>query len=83
MDDSFAYYATSINARDKTIVLTKSSDKKWKANFTYQRPAPNQLILDGQMDNHKIHMQLQLFDRKNFRLITRGFHWIQEYPYNR
>ncbi len=83
MDDSFAYYRTSIKTHDKTIALTKSSDKKWKANFTYQRPAPNQLILDGQMDNHKIHMQLQFFDTKKFLLVSRGFHWIQEYPYNR
>lgn len=83
MDDSFASYATSINAHDKTIALTKSSDKKWKALFTYQRPTQNQLILDGQMDNHKIHIQLQLFDTEKFLLVSRGFHWIQEYPYNR
>ncbi|HLJ41532.1 MAG TPA: hypothetical protein VKT50_08580 [Candidatus Acidoferrales bacterium] len=83
MDESFASYAISINAHDKTITLTKGSDKKWKANFTYQRPTQNQLILDGQMDSHKIHMQLQLFDTKKFLLVSRGFHWIQEYPYNR
>ena len=83
MDDSFARYCASINTNDKTLALTKSSDKNWKANFTFQRAAENQLILDGNMDNHKIHMQLRLVDRNKFLLVNRGFHWIQEYPFNR
>jgi hypothetical protein len=28
-------------------------------------------------------MQLQLVDLTKFLLINRGFHWIQEYPFNR
>jgi hypothetical protein len=83
MDDSFAGYGASINTKDKTIALTKNSDKNWKAKFTFQRVAQDQLILDGNMDSHKIHMQLQLVDRDKFMLVNRGFHWIQEYPFNR
>src|SRR5580698_3678214 len=80
MDDSFVHYGASINAGDKTMVLTKRSDKDWKANFTFQRTAEDQLMLDGTMDSHKIHMQLRLVDRSKFMLVNRGFHWIQEYP---
>jgi uncharacterized membrane protein YphA (DoxX/SURF4 family) len=83
MDDSFARYGASINANDKTIALTKDGDKNWKANFTFQRVAQDRLILEGNMDSHKIHMQLQLVDRSKFVLVGRGFHWIQEYPFNR
>jgi uncharacterized membrane protein YphA (DoxX/SURF4 family) len=83
MDDSFVRYTTSINANDKTILLTKDSDKNWKARFTFQRAAADQSILDGAMDGHKIHMQLRLVDRSKFLLVNRGFHWIQEYPFNR
>jgi uncharacterized membrane protein YphA (DoxX/SURF4 family) len=82
MDDSFVRYNTSINANDKTILLTKNGDKNWKAKFTFQRAAEDQSILDGNMDSHKIHMQLRLVDRSKFRLVSRGFHWIQEYPYS-
>lgn len=39
MDDSFASYGSSINLNDKTLVLTKDTDKNWKAKFTLQRPA--------------------------------------------
>ncbi len=47
MDDSFARYGAAISANDKTLELTKDSDKNWKANFTFQRPAQDRLILDG------------------------------------
>jgi hypothetical protein len=83
MDDSLARYGASINVNDKTLELTKDNDKSWKANFTFQRVSESQLTLDGNMDSHKVHMQLQLVDRKTFLLVNRGFHWVQEYPFNR
>jgi hypothetical protein len=83
MDDSFVRYGATVNVNDKTLALTKASDKNWKANFTFQRPAPDQLILDGEMDGHKTHMQMRLMDRNKFLLVNRGFHWIAEYPFNR
>ena len=83
MDDSFARYGASINANEKTLELTKDSDKNWKAHFTFQRAARDRLILDGNLDSHKIHLQLQLVDHTKFLLVSRGFHWIQEYPFNR
>jgi len=58
-------------------------DKNWTASFTFQRPAGDQLILDGRMDNHQVHMELQLTDRNSFLLVSRGFHWIQEAPFGR
>jgi hypothetical protein len=94
MDDSLAYYANSINLNDKTLVLSKRSDKNAGGKLTFQRPAQDQLILDGSlipdgslnldgsMDGHQVHMELQLVDRNKFLLVRRGFHWIQEFPMN-
>ncbi len=83
MDDSFAFYRASINPADKTLVLTKAADKNWKANLTFQRPVQDRLIVDGRMQDHQVHLELQLTDRNNFLLVRRGFHWIQEFPLNR
>ncbi len=83
MDETLVYCVAAISTNHNSLTLTKSADKDWKANFTFQRPATDQLILDGQMDNHKMHMQLHLIDRNKFLLVSRGFHWIQEYPFNR
>jgi hypothetical protein len=91
-DDSFAPYGAFVNLSDRTLALTKygnlparalaltkGDDKNWMASFTFQRPAEDQLILDGLMDNHQVHMELQLTDRNSFLLVSRGFHWIQEF----
>jgi hypothetical protein len=83
MDDTLASYGAAIDVSQNTLALTKGSDKNWKANFHFQRPAADQLIVDGDMDGKKVHMQLQLFDLNKFLLVSRGYHWIQEYPFNR
>jgi hypothetical protein len=83
MDETFARYGSTIDINKRTLALTKDDDKNWKGDFHFQRAAQDQLTLDGKMDGHTIHMQLQLVDRDKFLLVNRGFHWIQEYPYNR
>ena len=82
-DESFASYGASVNLPERTLALTKKDDKNWTASFTFQRPVGDQLILDGRMDNHQVHMELQLTDRNSFLLVSRGFHWIQEGPLGR
>jgi hypothetical protein len=83
MDDTFTAYGAAIDLSAKTLALTKTTDKAWKAQFTFQQPAPERLVLDGAMDGHKIRMRLHLFDRDKLMLVSRGFHWIQEAPFNR
>jgi hypothetical protein len=81
MDGSFASYG--IKADEKALALTKNDDKKWKASFACERKAPDQMTLDGSMDGHNVHMLLKLLDKNKFLLVSRGFHWVQEYPFNR
>jgi hypothetical protein len=83
MDESFASFSSSLSDKDKTLTLTKASDKNWKASFTFARPAQDQLTLDGTMDGQKVQMQLKLLDRDKLMLVSRGFHWISEYPFQR
>jgi len=83
MDDSFLGYGAAINEKDKSMALTKFNDNKWKASLKYDRAAPDRLTLDGALDGHLTHVRLELMDRKRFLLVSRGFHWIQEYPFNR
>jgi len=83
MDESFASFGSSISDKNSTLTLTKGSDKAWKAIFSFDRPAPGQLILDGTMDGHKTRLQLRLVDRSKLMLVSRGFHWINDYPYQR
>lgn len=82
-DDTFTGYGSAINEKDHSIVLTKPADKNWKASLAYTRPATDQLVLAGTMDGHRVEMKLKLQDRDKFTLVNRGFHWINEYPFQR
>jgi uncharacterized membrane protein YphA (DoxX/SURF4 family) len=83
MDETFANYKSSIDEKAKTLTLTKRDDEKWSAKFTFDRPTVDRLLLDGTMDGRKIHAELKLLDRSQFMLVSRGFHWISEYPFQR
>jgi hypothetical protein len=83
MDDSFERYTAKIDTNTKALAVTKPTDKAWNASFAFQQPAPDRLLLDGKMNGHTMHMQLRLVDRNTFLLVTRGFHWVQENPFNR
>jgi uncharacterized membrane protein YphA (DoxX/SURF4 family) len=83
MADQAQFYAATIDAKAKTLTLAKFGGGASKANFSYARPNARHLILDGLWDSRKIHAELELLDESAFLLKTRGFHWIQDYPFNR
>ena len=83
MDDTFTGYPAAFDMNAKTITLTKPADKNWKATFAFTQPDPERLVLDGQMDGHRVRMETRLFDRNNFLLVKTGFHFVQEAPFNR
>ncbi|MGH9393079.1 MAG: hypothetical protein ACRD1E_02840, partial [Terriglobales bacterium] len=83
MDDAARAYPASINLPARLLTLSKISDKSWKAVFRLAQPAPGALRLDGMMDGHHLEIALQLMDRNRFVLTSRGFHWVQDYPFNR
>jgi hypothetical protein len=83
MSDSRRRYVLALNADTKTLELTKRDDPAWKAALTYQQPEPERLDVEGTFDGQKIRATLRRADDMSFLLVTRGFHWINEYPFNR
>jgi hypothetical protein len=83
MDDSRTGYNAAIDTRANTLTLNDRKNKDWKATFSFTRPSPNHLVLDGTMNGQKATLQLTRLDHTKFLLVTRGFHWIQDYPFNR
>jgi hypothetical protein len=76
-DDSFAHYGAVVDDRLHSIVLDKGGSRNWKATFTFARPASGRLIVDGEMDDHTIHLELRRVDLDTFRLLNSGFRWIK------
>ncbi|MGH9733354.1 MAG: DoxX family protein [Candidatus Acidiferrales bacterium] len=83
MDDAAQFYAAKIDTKARTLTLTKYSDKNWKADLSFAQPDANHLTLDGTLDKHKVHAEFELLDRSKFLLVQRGFHWVQDRPFNR
>ena len=83
MDDTVMGVGTKIDSAGGSMTLNKAGDPNWSAAFRFSRPSPNRLTMTGEMDGRRIEMQLALHPREKFQLTTRGFNWVQEYPYNR
>jgi hypothetical protein len=83
MSDSRIRYALALDTEKKTLDLSKRGDPKWKATLTYEQPEPTVLTLTGQLDGQQIRAKLRRTDESRFLLRSRGFHWINEYPFNR
>ena len=83
MNDRFVGYEATIDRDGKSITLIKSDAMNPKAVLSFQRPAADRLVLEGEMDGHRVRMKLELLERQSVLLVNRGFHWVQEYPFNR
>jgi hypothetical protein len=85
MDDSWLGrdLILQLDDKKKTLTLTKYKDEKWKSAFSYTEPGPGLLVLEGTFDGKKIQARLHRVDESKFLLISRGFHWINERPFNR
>jgi hypothetical protein len=83
MSDSRERYSLKLDAAKRTFALTRRDDPAWKSTLTYQRPEPGRLLLEGTFDGKKVRAVLNRADIPKFRLVTRGFHWINEYPFSR
>jgi len=77
IDDSIAHYGASIDIDAKSISLTKGRSRNWKSSFAFERAESDQLTLDGEMDGHRIHMQLQLTEFDTFPLLNSTFRWVR------
>jgi hypothetical protein len=85
MDDTTFAHAAQYDLEKKVITLSQGQgdQRKTIGSFAFERPAPDRLILDGELSGRKIRMETHLFPRENFLLVNRGFSWIQELPFNR
>lgn len=83
MDDTFVYYTVKLDEAGKSMAVTRPVDPKWTGTLSFDRPDPAHLTLTGDLNGQKIAMRMELFPREKFLLVSRGFSWVQEYPFNR
>jgi hypothetical protein len=84
MDDFRDRYNLKMGLVGKnTLELTRRFEPEWKASLLYARPKPELLTLQGPWGGHRLQARLHRVEPPKFLLTTRGFHWINERPFNR
>ncbi len=66
----------------KKIKMTRKGNDKTIYSFDYSLKG-NELTFKGYSDKDTLEITFQRFNESHFRLVSRGFHWINEVPYNR
>jgi uncharacterized membrane protein YphA (DoxX/SURF4 family) len=83
MSDSRQRFKLYLNLAEKKLVLGKLDDPNWKADFSFTEPEQGLIRLEGALDGRRLRAKLRRTEAPQFRLTSRGFHWINEYPFNR
>jgi len=83
MNDSMKYIAFKADIKKQTITANTYADTVNKYHLAYSTPKPDILILKGMWKKDSVNITMRKADPNSFRLISRGFHWINEFPYNR
>lgn len=74
------YFHTTYDEPKHVLNLTTG---KRKGDFTYEQPDAGRLVLRGTLDGRPVVAGFHRFDPAQFLLTSRGFHWINENPFNR
>lgn len=82
MADSMRWMKAEIDTVKKTARFTSQQDSTLAYAFRYA-PVDRDHYLFESTDSHALAFRVKRWDETHFRLMTRGFHWINEYPYNR
>ena len=82
MDGKVLRFGAKMDAGKRTIELTKRTDAKWKGSLSYELPTPQTMVANGSLGDQKVQIKLHHLDGK-YLLNDRGFHWINEFPFNR
>jgi hypothetical protein len=83
MGDSRRRYMLQMDTDNHRLELSKRDDPAWKSTLSYERAEPELLRLRGTFDGRPLRAELRLAPPAQFLLVSRGFHWINEYPFNR
>lgn len=87
MNGSTSRFRMKNDAEKKTLELATFGpgvqDSGDKLVLIYSQPDPEHLVLEGPVQNEALSIRLRKVDESKYLLVNRGFHWINESPFNR
>jgi hypothetical protein len=82
VDGNRANFSTTYDEPKHTVKMS-SGKLKQEGDFTYSQPDAQHLILRGSLNGNQVVAAFHRFDESALLLVNRGFHWINEDPFNR
>ncbi|MFD1753810.1 hypothetical protein ACFSC6_01250 [Rufibacter sediminis] len=83
MNDSTQRLYVHTDTVQKFISWTSSTGAAQSSRLRYHQPDSTHLTLTGRLSQDSVQMRLRKIDLQKLPLLSRGFHWVNEYPYNR
>ncbi|WP_280253931.1 DoxX family protein [Nocardia abscessus] len=88
MDGQLIPVLAMVDADARTLVMVApprvfGAQPERLGSFGFDRPAPERLTLTGELAGQPVSIGLTSVALDDFPLRSRGFHWVQEYPYFR
>lgn len=83
MNDSTKNFNINVDTVKKQITMSMVTDTVNKYHFAYTVPKKDSLVIKGTYQKDSLKMTFHKLDVKKFLLVHRGFHWINEFPFNR
>jgi uncharacterized membrane protein YphA (DoxX/SURF4 family) len=77
------YYLLRLDSNQKQLVLINAKDPKSQSVLSYRQHGPELLTVAGAVDGQQVTARLHRVDETKLQLLSRGFHWISEWPFNR
>ena len=82
-DDQMPRFRVTDDAEKKTMTIANRADLNKSSTLTYAMPEPGVLTLSGVFMDQPIEVRLRRTAKDESLLTTRGFRWINEFPFNR
>lgn len=83
MDDSLERFLIKDNANEGKLELTPRWEPDKKAVLNYRKQGDDRLALEGDFFGDDLRIVLLRTPEPKFLLRSRGFHWVNEKPFNR
>ncbi len=83
MDDSRQSYRVTVRPEEKSLTLGRTDQAEVPLILDYDLAEDGTLVLEGPYGDRPLRVVLAKVDESRYLLLNRGFHWINEQPFNK
>ena len=76
-------YGLQLDQEKRTLTLRKREDPSWNTVLNYEQISPEVITVAGVLNGSQMTARFRRSEERKFLLTDRGFHWINEVPFNR